>query len=224
MKRRGRPRGWQQPLVAARDDEVACAARYRHHSGRVGGVHGQPTPDAVGDVGAAREIEPLPGQVAHLARQDQAGAPVDEGREVVEREVGAGAQHAGLDPPLAQHRGRVDRRRVLEIAKTTLSPARHSTERTAWFRPSEECARKATPAGATPSTRAARARARSSIANISSRPAMPPLLRAPNRSQVVVCDRGQGASPPVQRCATPSSPTNSRLSMSATVVFLSDRM
>jgi hypothetical protein len=110
--------GGEQPLVAARDQEVADLAWHRHHPRRVGGVDGQAGADAVRDLGAARHVEPLPGQIADLAHQDQARAPVDPGREVVEGEVvGAGAEHAGLDPTLAQHRGRVNRRRVLQIGE-----------------------------------------------------------------------------------------------------------
>jgi hypothetical protein len=45
---------------------------------------------------------------------------------------------------------------------------------------------------------------------------MPALFSAPNCSQAVVWERSHGASPPVQRCAMPSRPTNSLLSIRAT--------
>ena len=214
--------GGQQPLVAARHHEVAHLARHRHHAGRVGGVDGETRAGRVGDVGAARQVEPLAGQIAHLAHQDQPGAPVDAGREIVEREVvGAGAHARGARRPAraASRPGRSTtgtrdprRPRCRPRATPPSAPPGSGPRRSGPGRPA--------PPAATPSTRAARARARSPIANISSRPAMPPLFSAPNRSQAAVCDRSQGASPPVQRCATPSSPTNSRLSMSATVVLL----
>jgi hypothetical protein len=84
----------------------------------VGGVDGQARAGGVGDVGAAGQVEPLPGEVAHLAHQHQARPPVDLRREVVEREVViARPDHTRLHPALAQHRGRVHERRVLEIGE-----------------------------------------------------------------------------------------------------------
>src|SRR5258705_530023 len=78
----------------------------------------------------------------------------------------------------------------------------------AGLRPWGGGARKPPPAGAPPSPGAAGAGPRSPIANIPPRRAMPPLWRAPTRSQVGGCGGSEGAPPPVQRCATPSSPTN----------------
>ena len=102
-------------------------------------------------------------------------------------------------------------------AKTTLSPARHSTERTAWFRPSDECARKATSPGVdAQQPRGAGARPLAGDEHLLA-PGHARALEPPKRSQAAVCDRSHGASPPVQRWATPSRPTNSLLSIRATI-------
>ena len=95
------PVGGQQPLVAARHHEVAerRPATGTTPSAWVASTASQ-RPARARQLGAARQVEPLAGQVADLADQDQPGPPVDRGRQVVHREVvAAGAARRAARRP-----------------------------------------------------------------------------------------------------------------------------
>ena len=81
-------------------------------------VHGQPGPARAGQLRAAREVETLPGEEAHLAHQEEPRTRVHRRRERVHREVVPdGAHHPRLHSAIAQPRHGIHERRVLEVGE-----------------------------------------------------------------------------------------------------------
>ena len=117
------PVGRQQPLVAGGDHEVAAVAGHGRHAEGMRCVHGQPGAAGARQLGAAREIEPLAREIAHVAHEEQPRARVHGLRQRVHREVMAhGPDDARLHPALAQRRDRIDQRRVLEVGEHRIVP------------------------------------------------------------------------------------------------------